>query len=113
MIVSPFDLWWCCLNPRERQTLTLLVASWFTNPTYIGRASFDILVTVTGEGSSIKMLEYFMLLYGLEYQLIPCGEDCFIDAVVFTSVFWASLAVFSTTDGFICAEPCAVRQYPS
>jgi len=111
MVVEPFDLWWCCLNPRERNTLVALVVAWLTNPTYIGRASFDLIVTVTGENSSIKMLEFFMLHYGLEYQLIPCGEDCFIDAVVFTSGFWAQLAIFSTTDKFLCTSKCKLLTF--
>lgn len=112
MVVEPFKFWWCCLNPRERNTLIALVVAWLTNPTYIGRASFDIIVTVSGENASIKMLDWFMLFYGLEYQLIPCGEDCFIDAVVFTSGLWAQLALFSTTDDFICTTPCKIRTFP-
>lgn len=112
-MVEPFELWWCCLNPRERNTLVALVISWLTNPTYIGRASFDLIVATTGENSSITMLEYFMLHYGLEYELIPCGEDCFIDAVVFTSGFWAQLAVFSTSGSFICAGRCKNLVFPA
>jgi len=111
MVVEPFSAWWCCLNPRERNTLIALVTAWLTNPTYIGRASFDLIVTVTGENSSIKMLETFMLLFGREDGLIPCGEDCFIDAVVFTSGFWAQLAVFSTTDPFLCTSKCKLLTF--
>jgi len=108
---EPFKDWWCCLRPQERQTLSVLVAAWFTNPSYIGRATFDALVAVTGLSSSITMLDFFMAHYGLEYQLIPCGEDCFIDAVVFTSDFWAQLYLFSQTDEFICTERCLLLEY--
>jgi hypothetical protein len=111
LISQPFSDWWCCLNPRERNTLIVLIGSWFTNPTYIGRATFDALVLVTGESSSILMLEYFMLHYSLEYQLIPCGEDCFIDAVVFIGDLWPALYAFSLTDDFICAEPCIILTF--
>jgi len=76
------------------------------------RTSFDLAMAVTGESSSILMLEYFMRLYGLQYQLIPCGEDCFIDAVVFTSDFWPLLGVFATTDEFICSIPCKLLTFP-
>lgn len=112
MIVQPFELWWCCLNPRERNFLISLNIAWFVNPTYIGREAFDALAAAAGESSSIKMLEYFMLHYGLEYYLIPCGEDCLIDAVVFTGSFWFELYRFSQTAGFICAVPCKLLTFP-
>ena len=85
---------------------------WFANPTFIYRTDFDALMAVTGELSSIRMLEYFMLLYGLEYQLIPCGEDCVIDAVVFVGGFWALLWVFLGTTGAICTKPCKNLTFP-
>jgi hypothetical protein len=76
------------------------------------RTSFDVAMTATGERSNILMFEYFMQLYGLEYQLIPCGEDCFIDAVVFTGIFWPILAAFSGTSDFICMSPCSLLTFP-
>jgi len=113
LIYEPFSAWWCCLNPRERNTLIALVSLWFTNPTYVGRATFDVIVALTGEGSSIKMLEYFMLHYSLQYQDIPCGEDCIIEAVIWTSDFWPALYAFSLTDEFICANPCMNLTFPN
>lgn len=77
------------------------------------RTSFDFAMTVTGLLSSIVMLDFFMQFYGLEYQLIPCGEDCFIDAVVFTGDFWPLMAVFATTDDFICPVPCKFLTFPA
>lgn len=58
------------------------------------------------------MLDFFMALYGLEYFLIPCGEDCFIDAVIFTGDFWPLLAAFSLTSDFICPMPCKLLTFP-
>jgi hypothetical protein len=89
-----------------------LIPIWFTNPTYVGRATFDSICTLTGENSSIKMLEYFMLLYGLHYELIPCGEDCWIDAVVFDFAIWGELYAFAQTDPFICAKRCKLLTFP-
>ena len=108
----PIDAWWCCLHPRERNSLVYCITNYLFNPTYMERTSFDAAMAVTGESSSILMLEYFMALYGLEYQLIPCGEDCFIDAVVFTGSFWALLGAFALTSAFICAEPCTLLTWP-
>ena len=53
-----------------------------------------------------------MLTYSLRYELIPCGEDCFIDAVVWTDEFWPTLYVFAQTDAFICAKPCTFLTFP-
>ncbi len=112
MIAEPFKAWWCCLRPQERQTLSVLAAMWFTNPTYVHRDVYLALIALTGENSSINMLEYFELHYGLEHVLIPCGEDCTIDAEVFTGDFWPYLYAFSLTDDFICSAPCKNLTFP-
>jgi len=108
----PIDAWWCCLNPRERNSLILLNGAWFTNPTYVGRATYDAMMTVTGENSCILMHDVFRQTYGLHYELIPCGEDCFIDAVIFDGDFWPLLYAFSLTDEFICSIPCKLLTFP-
>ena len=113
MITEPFSAWWCCLNPRERQTLAVLASAWFANPTYIHYDVYVALTTLTGLNSSINMLEYFELHYGLEHVLIPCGEDCVIDAEVFIGDFWSFLYEFSLTDEFICAVPCSYLTFPN
>lgn len=112
MIVEPFSAWWCCLRPQERNTLSVLASLWFANPTYVHRDVYLALITLTGEISSIKMLEFFEFHYGLDHQMIPCGEDCVIDAEVFTGDFWPYLYAFSQTDQFICAKPCKLLTFP-
>jgi len=111
MLYDPMSQWWCCLRPEERDTLTALAPMWFVNPTYVERSIFDALVAITGEASSALALEWFLLHYGLEYQDIPCGEDCVIHAVVFIGDFWAQLYVFSQTDEFICSAPCKLLTF--
>lgn len=108
----PFSDWWCCLNPRERNSIVFCVTNYLVNPTYIGRETFDLAMAVTGESSNILMFEYFMTFYGLEYTLIPCGEDCFIDAVVFVGDFWPLMAAFVLEPEFICAQPCKLLTWP-
>ena len=112
MLSQPFSDWWCCLRPQERQTLSLLAPLWFVNPTYVHRDVYLAIITATGENSSIKMLEWFEAHYGLEHQMIPCGEDCVIDAEVFVGDFWPELYLFSQTDKFICAKPCTLLTFP-
>jgi hypothetical protein len=48
----------------------------------------------------------------LEHQLIPCGEDCVIDAEVFVGDFWEALYAFSLTSAFICNNPCTILTFP-
>jgi len=111
-LYEPMSTWWCCLRPQERDTLTVLAAAWFVNPTYIHRDVYLALIATTGESSSITMLDWFELHYGLEHQEIPCGEDCIIDAEVFLGDFWAQLYTFSQTDDFVCTAPCKNLTFP-
>jgi hypothetical protein len=67
---------------------------------------------VTGEAAYTIVLAQFMRFYGLEYQLIPCGEDCFIDAVVFVGGFWPLFALFMASEGFLCTAPCRLLTFP-
>jgi len=39
------------------------------------QTAFDAAMIVTGMMASSIELAQFMRFYGLEYQLIPCGED--------------------------------------
>ena len=111
MIATPFEAWWCCLRPQERNTLSVLASAWFANPTYIHRDVYVALIALTGLNSSIKMLDWFELHYGLEHQVIPCGEDCEINAEVFLGDFWAQLYAFSLTDKFICSARCKILTF--
>lgn len=76
------------------------------------RTAFEAAMLITGESSNIKMFDFFMAFYGLEYQLIPCGEDCVIDAVVFTGGFWPLLALFAISDGLTCPVQCRLLTFP-
>lgn len=108
----PIAHWWCCLHGREKNTLIFLHGAWFTNPLYVGRATFEAACIITGASSSILMLENFMATYGLHYEMISCGEDCWIDAVVFDGPFWALLHEFWTETGLACEQPCKLLTWP-
>jgi len=108
----PFSNWWCCLNPKELNSLVFCGTNYLINPTYIGRETFDAAMAFTGLMASSIELAQFMHFYGLQYELIPCGEDCFIDAVVFIDGFWPMFAVFMGTSDFICPEPCKLLTWP-
>ncbi len=82
------------------------------NPTYVGRATFDAIVALTGEAASINMLAFFLEHYSLRYEQIPCGEDCWIDAVVWMDDFWPLLYLFAQTNAFICSKPCTLLTFP-
>jgi hypothetical protein len=92
--------------------LVFLHGAWFINPTYVGRDTFDGAAFVTGLSSSILMLDAFMQMYPLHYELIPCGEECWIDAVVFDSDFWAELHEYYTVNALVCPIPCRELTFP-
>lgn len=111
MIYQPFKAWWCCLNPREANSIVGVLALFVTNPLYIDRLVFDALMTVTGENSSIKMLELFMQLYSLEYATIPDGEGGEKEVVIATDTFWVFMLAFSFTDDYVCTSPCKIQAF--
>jgi len=76
------------------------------------QTAFDAAMIVTGLMASSIELAQFMRFYGLEYQLIPCGEDCVIEAVVFVDGFWPLFALFMATSDFICPSPCKLLTWP-
>jgi len=112
LINAPFSNWWCCLNPRESNTIVLTLALFVTNPLYIERAAFDLMVAATGEASSIKMLESFMTVYSLEYGTVPDGEGGEKEVVLPTDGFWVAMLAFSFTPEYVCAGKCKLLTFP-
>lgn len=112
MIYSPFKEWWCCLNPRESNTIVGTLALFVTNPLYIERLSFDLLTSITGLASSIKMLESFMITYSLRYETISDGDGGEKEVVVATDGFWIAMLAFSFTDDYVCDKPCSYLTFP-
>lgn len=92
--------------------LQSLIVFYVTNPVFILRAEYEILATVTGMNSWIKIHEFFRSFYGLEYGTIEGAEGEPIEVVFFTSANWPLLAAFALTGGFICSEPCKILTFP-
>lgn len=111
MLQSPFDLWWCCLNPRERNTIQFLLVAYLSNSEYITETNYIVIATVTGLGSFIKMNEFFIAHYGLTAGVILDEEGLPVSVFFFDTVLWPAFAAFALTDGFICAEPCEQLTY--
>lgn len=113
MLSQPFSQWWCCLNPRERNTISLLVPFYVTNDEYITQSNFTIIAIITGLASSILMDEYFLMHYGLTSGLIFPEDAPPISVFFFDSELWAQIFIFSTTDAFICTARCAILTFPN
>jgi len=112
LIVQPFKLWWCCLNPRESNTIVGTLALFTINPLYIERGAWDAMATLTGELSSIKMLESFMATYSLRYTTVPDGEGGEKEVVIATDEFWLNMFAFALTPDYVCAHPCKILTFP-
>jgi len=112
LIYTPIGDWWCCLNPRERNSLQSLIVFFVTNPVFILRAEYEIVMTATGMNSFIKMKEFFEQFYGLTAGTIEGPEGEPIEVMFFSSGNWLLLAAFALTGGFICSQPCKVLTFP-
>jgi len=113
LIVEPFDLWWCCLNPRERNSIVLLIGAWFTNNEYITQFGFTLIAFTTGLASLTLVSEYFIQHYGLTAGIIIDEEGEPVNVYFFDEELWAAFYAFSLTDEFICSEPCKLLTFPN
>lgn len=108
---TPYEEWWCCLNPRESTALTMLTVAYFSNNEYITEASFTIVAFVSGLASLTIVSEYFIAHYGLTHGVIfPDGETP-VPVYFFDTEFWALWYAFSLTDAFTCPDPCKAFEF--
>ena len=111
MIVQPFSAWWCCLNPRERNQLTLLIPSYFANNEYVTQFQYQLYAVVTGLAALTKVNAYFVGHYALTAGTILDDEDLPVAVYFFDDQFWPALLAFSTTDDFICGGQCKLLTF--
>ncbi len=112
ILYTPMNVWWCCLHPRERNMITLLIAAYITNPAYILRTAYDLLIFVTGRAAFINMNAQFEITYGLTPGTILDPDGVPIDVVFFDELQWPVFLAFSLTPEFICAAQCKLFTFP-
>jgi hypothetical protein len=112
MLYEPFKTWWCCLNPRERTAIQLLIVLWIGNNEYCLQTQYTVVAFISGLASSILMDDFFKAHYGLTDGFIPNGDDPPIAVVFFDTTLWPLLYAFSLTDDFICDVPCKLLTFP-
>src|SRR5262245_21183111 len=108
----PIDAWWCCLNPRERNTLIQLLIVWPSREGYILRCTYDVIVTLTGENSCILMHDVFRFTYDLTYGTVEIEPGEPVEVVFYGAVFWSELYAFSIGIGLTCENPCRLLTFP-
>jgi len=113
MLYQPFKTWWCCLNPRERTALQLLVIAYFSNEEYITESAYTVIAFMSGLASSILMDEYFISHYGLTAGIIIDEEELPVSVFFFDTTFWPAMLEFSLTDEFVCLAPCKLLTFPN
>jgi len=108
---EPYEEWWCCLNPRESTALSMLVVSYFANPSYITRTAYTVIAFVSGLAALSLLNAYFIPHYGLTEGIILDSEGEPIEVLLFDGEFWALFYIFSQSGEFACPEPCANFAY--
>lgn len=108
MVNTPISVWWCCLNPRERTMISLLIGSYFANNEYVLASTYTLYAFITGMAVSIKMDTHFKALYGLTDGTILDEEGDPVAVVFFDALTWANFYTFSQTADFTCPDPCSL-----
>jgi len=107
------EIWWCCLNNRERSAIQLLLPYFAFAGSYIDRAVFDAYWFALGYAPNNAMVVWFIAIYGLIPGTVPISEEEVKDVLFFDIGYWSQVYAFSLTDPFICTEPCEILTYPN
>lgn len=112
MILStPYDNWWCCLNPRERNAIKLLTAAFFANSEYIKQSDYTVIAFVTGLAGLTQVNQYFLDHYGLTSGIILGTDDEPIAVYFFDTEMWAAFYSFSFSNNYLCTSPCEAFEF--
>lgn len=108
---EPYDDWWCCLNPRERNAVKLLTTAWFSNNEYITQSAYTVIAFTTGLASLTLVNEYFITHYGLTSGVILDEEDLPVSVFFFDTELWPLLYAFAFTSNYLCDDPCIAFEF--
>lgn len=104
----PFNLWWCCLNPRERNMAIALLPFFLGSGSYVYRSVYDAAWSGTGFSPTGTMSNTFIQQFSLTPGTVSPDGETVIEVLFFGLDFWSQLLAFSLTPDFICSEPCQI-----
>jgi len=109
--LNPPEFWWCCLNPRERNLLMLMLPFFSFAGAYFLKSAWDTYWLTQGLTSASELAEWFEIVYDLtEGTISPDGETV-TEVLFFGMTFWPAFYAFSLTDDFICTEECLYLRF--
>lgn len=111
MFPNQIDLWWCCLNPRERNLVILMLPFFSSTDAYFPRASFDAYWASVGMSGTGAMAMAFINLYALTEGVHPLPGGGEIPVLFYDIGYWTQVLAFSITAAFTCTEPCKVLTF--
>lgn len=106
-----WKLFWCCLNPRERDLLTLCLFRFVVSPGYMMKTEFDSYWLTMGFSPASELARQFVADYRLTLTVVTVAEEEEVEVYTFDAAVMSLLYEFSLTDDFICAEPCFILRY--
>lgn len=112
MIVQPFSVWACCLNPRERGMIVELESAYLLVPTFITKAEYELLWAARGYSLSNPIVVAFNTLYGLTYAEIPIPPLDEVPVYLFDVVTWAFIKDAADHGVFDCPQKCKLLTFP-
>lgn len=111
MLYEPFEQWWCCLNPRERNTIKLLTPVWFANNEYILQSSYFFIAIGTGLAALTLVNAHFIEHYGLTPGTIFDPDGYPIPVFFFDFELWSAIFAFTFTSNYLCDDPCEAFRF--
>lgn len=107
------ELWYCCLNPRERNQILLCLPFFVVSGSFIEKTTFDAFTVVTGLATINKLIVLWKLTYHMYDDVIVIPDEPPLLIVRFEPLFWLQLSAWLAANGTSCAGLCAfVESYP-
>ena len=111
MLSIPFSDWWCCLNPRERNTIKALIVAYLSNPEYVTQFTYLFISVGTGLAGLTQVNQYFINHYGLTDGVIFDIDGNPVPVYFFDTLLWTAFAAFAVSDNFNCTNPCIAFEF--
>lgn len=106
-----FSIWWCCLNPAERNISTALILIYSSMAGFVTVSEYDALWSMSGVGSPLKRGETYRAWAYLTPGVWEIAPDEFIDVYFFELEFWLPFSVFYFSPESSCSGGCKILEF--